>query len=303
MSDLPEIPDALWSLMAEIGPRWGESTGANVKLMIEKFSAVLKTSPRHGIAVVRDIAYGMHPRQQFDLYRPEPLAAKVPALLFVHGGAFVEGHRNRSPEIYANVLTFFARHGIVGLNIGYRLADDAPYPEATRDVAAVVAWVRDHADEIGVDRGKIFLMGHSAGGAHAASYTYDRRLQPASGHGLAGLIIVSGRVRADNLPENPNAQKVEAYYGTDARQYDDYSPVCHVDAKSVATFIALAEFENPLIDVYCLELAHRLAVAKRRAPSVVRLERHNHTSIIAHFNTAEEALGQAILRFIAEEGG
>ena len=30
---------------------------------------------------------------------------------------------------------------------------------------------------------------------------------------LAGSIVVSGRVRADNLPTNPNARKVEAYYG------------------------------------------------------------------------------------------
>jgi acetyl esterase/lipase len=214
----------------------------------------------------------------------------------VHGGAFVEGHRNRSAEIYANVLTYFARQGVVGINMGYRLAPEAPYPEATRDVASVIGWVRRNAAELGVDPNRIFLMGHSAGGAHAGSYAYDRRLQPSGGHGLAGLVIVSGRMRADNRPDNPNAAKVAAYY-RDA-DLDDVSPVAHVDAASVPTFVAWAQYENPLIDVYCAELVYRLAAAKGKSPPVVFLPGHNHTSSIAHLNTADEALGSAIRAFI-----
>ena len=41
------------------------------------------------------------------------------------------------------------------------------------------------------------------------------------GPGIAGLIVVSGRVRAETLPENPNAHKVAAYYETtDAARLD-----------------------------------------------------------------------------------
>jgi len=64
----------------------------------------------------------------------------------------------------------------------------------------------------------------------------------------------------------------------------------------------MAEFENPLIDVYCLELAYRLAQAKGRAPQMLWLPRHNHTSIIAHLNTAEDVLGSAIRRFMDNPG-
>ena len=103
--------------------------------------------------------------------------------------------------------------------------------------------------------GRLFLMGHSAGCAHAASYAYDNRFQPERGHSLRGLILVSGRVRADTLPENPNAKKVEAYYRTsDAQELDALSPISHVHAGSVATLVAWAEYENPLIDVYSAEL-------------------------------------------------
>ena len=62
--------------------------------------------------------------------------------------------------------------------------------------------------------------------------------------------------------------------------------------------MAFAEYENPLIDVYCLELAYRVALAARRAPRVLRLDGHNHTSMIAHINTADDRLGQAMREFI-----
>jgi acetyl esterase/lipase len=183
--------------------------------------------------------------------------------------------------------------------MGYRLAPEAKFPDSAQDVGAVVRWAREAASELGLDRGRLFLMGHSAGAAHAGSYAYDRSIHPPEGPGLAGLIVVSGRVRADNRPDNPNARKVEAYYGTDPARLEASSPVDHVDARSVPTLVAWAEYENPLIDVYCAELVHRLAAAKRRSPPVVWLAGHNHTSAIGHFGTEEETLGHAILDFIA----
>lgn len=300
MIALPAIPRELRTLMAEIGPRWREDATNHVKLMVEHFSAVLRQAPRDAVETRPDIAYGAHPRQRFDLYLPASGGTKRPALIFIHGGAFTDGDRNRTDAIYSNVSLYFARHGVVGINAGYRMAPEATWPEGSRDVGAVVAWVREHADEHGIDPARIFLMGHSAGGAHVASYAYDKRLHPAAGPGLAGLIVVSGRVRADNLPENHNAKKVEAYYGSDSSRFDDRSGVSHVGPDSVPTFIAWSQYENPLLDVYCAELAWRLADAKRRAPPVMVLEGHNHTSIIGSFNTAEDALGRALLHFFAE---
>lgn len=297
---LPEIPADLRKLMADIGPRWAADVPGHIRLMIDRFSEVLQDAPRDGVAVERELRYGAHARQSLDVYLPERPACERAALLFVHGGAFVDGDRNRTEQIYSNVLYYFARRGVVGVNIGYRLAHEAPYPGATLDVASAIQWVRQNADRYAIAPQQIFLMGHSAGCAHAASYAYDERLQPAGGPGVRGLIIVSGRMRAETSAENPNAKKVEAYYGTaDPGLLDDMSPVSHVGAASVPTFIAWGEFENPLIDVHCSELVYRLAAAKRRSPPVLWLRGHNHTSTIAHFNTAEEALGRAILDFVA----
>ena len=298
----PPIPVSLRKLMAEVGPRWnsGGSPAPNIKLMTEEFSKLHATMPDQSATVTANIPYGPHPRQEFDLFTPHKPCAQRPLVIFVHGGAFVEGQRNKTPEFYANVLRFFARHGIVGINMSYRMAPECQYPGASQDVGTVVAYAKAHAETLRINPRRIFLMGHSAGGAHAGSYAYDRRLQPAGGHGLAGVIIVSGRVRAETLDENPNARKVEAYYGTDLAVLDDASPVSHIDASSPPTFIAIAQYENALIDLHCTELAHRLAQAKRRSPPFLWLRGHNHTSSVAHLNTAENLLGNALLEFIAD---
>ncbi len=297
-SELPPIPAELYDLMAEVGPRWRTNVSGHVDLMLQRFSDVLKSSPHDGVTVHGDIAYGDHERHVIDVFLPETTTSPPPLVIFVHGGAFVSGHRNRTAQIYSNVLVYLARHGIAGINVGYRLANHTSYPGATEDIAAVVDWAHAHASEYGWDTKRIFLMAHSAGAAHAGSYAYDPRFRPAEGSQLAGMIVVSGRVRADNLPENPNANKVEQYYGPDSSQYDSYSPVSHITADSLPTFVAWAEYENPLIDVYCAELVYRLAHAKRKAPPSMWLAGHNHTSSIAHIGTADERLGKALVDFI-----
>jgi acetyl esterase/lipase len=295
---LPDIPADLLALMAKVGPVWRDGVTSNVEMMVDRFSEVLKDSPRDGVAVHRDISYGDHARQAFDVFVPEGATAATPVVLFVHGGAFVSGHRNRTEQVYSNVLYYLARHGIAGVNIGYRLANDTKYPGATEDIATVAAWTHAHAADYGIDPKRMFLMSHSAGGSHAGSYAYDPRFRPEQGHLLAGMIVVSGRVRADNLAENPNAKKVEQYYGSDSAVLNAVSPVAHIDRDSLPTFVAWSEFENPLIDVYCAELVYRLADAKRKAPPSMWLKGHNHTSAIAHIGTSDDALGQAIIEFI-----
>jgi acetyl esterase len=323
------IPPELLALMAEIGPRWASgpaTTGAtrvsgNVALMVEQFSAVLAHAPQGDLRIERDIAYGEHARQRLDVYAPQPDAMaqaraatganSTPVLIFVHGGAFTDGEKDRTAQIYSNVPRWFARQGVLAINMEYRNAPDSPYPAGSEDVGLVVAWARAQAARWGADPQRVFIMGQSAGGAHTGSYAYDRRLQPRNAQGqpdpgIAGHIVVSGRMRADNLAENPNARKVEAYYGVDAARYEDVSSVNHVDANSVPTFIAVAEFENPLIDVYCAELFWRLAQAQggvdNRRLRWLQRPGHNHTSLIAHFNTADSELGQAILEFMYQAG-
>ncbi len=292
------LPDDARRRLEAIGPRWGEDIRGHRALVLEAYTPVLARRSREGIEARRELAYGPHPRHRLDVYRRTD-AARAPVALFVHGGAFVRGEKDSNAEVYGNAARFFARHGLVGVNVEYRLAPQAAYPGGAQDVGRAVAWVRANAAELGGDPDRIFLMGHSAGGAHAAAYVCDPVARPANGHGIAGLVLVSARLRADARADNPNADGVRAYYGADESRYEARSIVTHAAAIDVPLFIAIAEFENPLLDVYGAELLHRVSAARGRAPRFVRLAGHNHTSIVAHLDSGEDFFGRELLDFIA----
>jgi acetyl esterase len=184
------------------------------------------------------------------------------------------------------------------MNVEYRLAPEAPYPGGAEDIGAACAWASQNAREFGGDPGRIFLIGHSAGGTHVAGCVLDpalpKRAEP------AGMVLISGRLRADVRPENPNAPGVRAYFGDDPALHESRSPVTHAHLCRIPVLIAVAEFENPLLDVYAAEMLWRLGATRGRVPHFVRLRGHNHISIVAHFNTGEDILGREILAFISE---
>jgi len=297
---LQDMPAALRTLMARLGPVWGEDIVGHTAQVRAAYLPLLQAAPRDGVRVVRDLAYGAHARQILDIYLPAAAeaaaAAPAPVVLFVHGGAFVRGDKDVNAEIFANVLTWFARQGCIGVNIEYRLADIAPWPGGAEDVAAACAWVRREIAGYGGDPQRMCLIGHSAGGTHVASYAFD----PALGYrarDVSHLVLISARLRADTAPENPNAANVVRYFGADPALFEQRSPLTHGADCDKPMFIVCAEYENPLLDIYGLELAWRVAKARGHAPRYLSLRGHNHTSIMAHFNTREEILGREILDF------
>ena len=126
--NMPDIPASLRALMAEVGPKWRDDTAGHVDMMITAFSEVLKLVSRDDVTVHRDIAYGPHERQHLDVFLPVGNVTAPPVVLFVHGGAFVSGHRNRTEQVYSNVLCYLAQRGIAGINVGYRLQHMRPIP-------------------------------------------------------------------------------------------------------------------------------------------------------------------------------
>jgi acetyl esterase/lipase len=294
---IPGRPAELDALLREVGPVWQQDIRAAGDRVKAAYLPVLTAAPRDGIAVTRELAYGMHPRQVLDVYRPAT-ACEAPVVVFVHGGAFVRGGKDINEAMYANVLTWFARQGCVGVNVEYRLAPEAPHPQGALDVAAACAWVAEHIGGFGGDPRRVCLIGHSAGGTHAATFACD----PSLAHlrrDLRCLVLVSARLRADTLPENPNAAGVRAYYGGDEGCYQALAPMAHAAHLTLPLFVVNAQYENPLLDVYAAEFVHRVAVARGVAPRHMTLAQHNHVSIVAHFDSGEQLLGEQILDFFA----
>ena len=112
-----------------------------------------------------------HERQRLDLFRPagfDPVSdAPLPVIVWIHGGGWQNGSK-------ANCLPL--REGYVGrgyavASIGYRLTDAARWPAQIDDCRAAVRWLREHADQYGLDADRIGVWGSSAGGHLAAMVT------------------------------------------------------------------------------------------------------------------------------------
>ncbi len=108
------------------------------------------------------------PRLRLDIYQPIGAmapGAKRPAIVQIHGGAWVVGDKR---EQGIPLLNHLAHNGWVGFNVNYRLAPRAKAPEHLIDCKRAIAWIREHAEEYGVDPDFICVTGGSAGGHLAA---------------------------------------------------------------------------------------------------------------------------------------
>jgi acetyl esterase/lipase len=290
-----------------VGTVWNEDLAASRKVVLEVYRPHAEASvARQSLVEHRDIAYGEDGAHRLDVFESARVCAggrARPVVAFVHGGAFTRGSKSGDGLIYDNVLRWFARQGFVGVNIEYRLAPGARYPEGARDVAAAVDWIVGSIGDYGGDPQSVLLIGHSAGGCHVASYLYDPAVGRLPHPAIKGAVLVSARLRADCLPDNPNAANVRQYFGDDPAVYDARSPVSFAGSHDLPVFIAVAEHENRYIDAYGAEFAQRHAMRRGKAPRFLQLRSHNHTSIVAHFDTGEDELGREIILFAREECG
>jgi acetyl esterase len=296
-AQVARLPESTQKRLAEINPLYQSDIGKYIPETFALFTPLLATMPKSGVTVTRDLAYGPDPKQKLDVYQPAG-STGLPVVVFVHGGALTTGDKNLNGEIFGNVLYFFARRGFLGINTTYRLAPNHVYPAAAEDIGATVKWVKENAARFGGDPTQIHLIGHSSGALHGATWTYDPKIHGPGGPGVASIVLLSGRLRADNRADDPNAKRVEAYFGTDPSLYPARSPVTLGAGSKVPTFIVIAEYDQPFLDVYGAELYYNVCRAQSRCPRFTRLLGHNHISEVVSFNTPDEALGLEIIDFI-----
>jgi acetyl esterase/lipase len=243
-----------------------------------------------------DVKYGPDDRNLLDVFAPDGAAPPRPVLIFVHGGGFVAGNKHApGSPFYDNIMLWAVKNGFVGVNMEYPLAPQSPWPAGARDIASVVQWVSENIASRGGDPAKIYLMGHSAGASHVASYVSHPDFYKLKDGGLAGAIMVSGIYQLDAEAVSDNER---AYYGTDPSVYGERSSLQGLLAAKMPIMITAAELDPPRF-VEQLELARdRLCKSGHGCPHSFLLPQHSHMSEVDSINTSDTRLTDQILDFI-----
>nr|WP_235579268.1 alpha/beta hydrolase [Pseudorhodoferax sp. Leaf274] len=222
------------------------------------------------------VAYGSGPRQRLDIYTPTsaPPAAGWPMVVFFYGGSWNTGARGD----YRFLGQALAAQGVLTLIADYRLYPEVRYPAFLQDSAQALAYGLDQARSLGADPGRVFVMGHSAGGYNAAMLALDARWLQASGHRpqeLAGWIGLAGPY--DFFPtDNPDVRPVFFHPDYPPRA----QPIDFAPADAPRTFLGAAS-EDTLVSPQrsTLQLARKLQAAG--VPVTLRLyDRVNHATLV-----------------------
>ena len=132
-----------------------------------------------------------HERHRLDLYLPQvrPSAAELPLIIWVHGG----GWKNGSKDRFAHLNPLLQR-GFAVASINYRLSQHATFPAQIHDCKAAIRYLRKNAQRFGLDPKKFGVWGSSAGGHLVALLGTSGEVSELEGN--LGTVDVSSRVQA-----------------------------------------------------------------------------------------------------------
>jgi acetyl esterase/lipase len=107
------------------------------------------------------VPYGEHPAQVMRIWELNNLCPRDgwPAVLLIHGGGWMTGSRHD----FESLGPALGHRGLMAAAMDYRLAPEHRWPAQLEDVFAAIEFLRDQQ----VDRSRIALWGHSAGGQMA----------------------------------------------------------------------------------------------------------------------------------------
>jgi acetyl esterase len=157
------------------------------KAQLDEFMSITGAPPPPDVETRDTAAPGPHGPVPVRIYEPWDGDRDRPCLVWMHGGAFVGGDLDM-PEADWTARQICERADAVVVSVDYRLCHGGVhYPVPHDDVVAAVRWVRDSADQLGVDPERISVGGASAGGNLAAGATL--RLRDDDGWLPAALLL------------------------------------------------------------------------------------------------------------------
>lgn len=143
-------------------PDWVKELGA--KRLVYTVPGMDRVKVRKNLTYKRVIGVEL----KMDVYSPVGLqrGARRPAVIFIHGGRIPPNLR-KTPKDWGAYISFgqlVAASGFVGITFNHRFYAWESLSDSQSDVMALLAYVRNNAASLGIDKDRIILWSVSAGG-------------------------------------------------------------------------------------------------------------------------------------------
>ncbi len=255
-------------------------------------SLTLEVKPtKLSVNYIPDITYsqatsGFNPHKlELDLLKPEG-KIKRPAVVFITGGGFIAAPKSN----YLQQRMQIAEAGYVVASIEYRRVPDGVFPQPLEDIKSAIRYLRANADELGIDKNKIAVMGESAGGYFSAmtavtngerKYDVGKYLNESSEvqaaidiYGLSDLTKVGDDFSEEVQRQHDSPAATEALmangaipFGGDgstiknSKKVNEVNPITHISSKT-PPFLLLHGDKDTLVSPSQTEILHKALVAK-----------------------------------------
>jgi arylformamidase len=208
-----------------------------------------------------DVRYDDGPRHRLDVF--SCARAGAPTLVYIHGGYW----QMNDKEPYAFLGEGLLSAGFNLVLVEYTLAPAARLDQIVSEVRRGVAWVIEHANEIGGDPAHVYVSGHSAGGHLTAMAMIDPR--------VAGGVAISGIYDLEPIRLNYLNEKL----GLDAAEEDRNSPIRHLPAQAAPLVVTVGLGELPELVRQSEEFATAWTRHGLRG-TYLPVAKHDHFSIL-----------------------
>ena len=211
---------------------------------ITEMPVVYRVPGMDQVRVRRNVVYRTvgETRLELDVYSPADAGATArrPTVVLVHGGPVPESMRPKPKDwaVFVGYGQMLAASGFTAVSFNHRFHGPGALADAAGDVAAAVAHVRAHAEELGVDPDRIALWAFSGGGPFLSAPLRER--WPFVRAIVAYYAVLDLQVPPPGVPS-----------GITDETRRQFSPLGHLAAageKTPPLFVARAGRDNPWLN-------------------------------------------------------
>ena len=143
----------------------------------EPFAAPKHTVKENGNLYITEISYGKdYPNSYLDItYPTEDISIQRPTVVYLHGGGFFGGDKVMGDPMAVDddanrLFEEIVSRGYNFVNVNYALVPDCHFPVPLIQLSEALDYLKEHADELGLDMENVVLFGQSAGAILVGEY-------------------------------------------------------------------------------------------------------------------------------------